>query len=206
MSRGSVSVVAVGSAISVVTALSRAGELPLRSLAASPAEFADGRIWLLATSALVADRPAAASIGGFLVVGLVTTRLCSARVAWTTAVTGHTISAVTVYLALGLVRVADPRAYGGDIRLPDYGTSAVVAAWIGAIARVLWRRRHPAAAVGLVVVAAFVGWLCKGTLTVIDTEHAVALAIGAAGMRYLPATRPLRAGIPHLRRRRGCTI
>jgi hypothetical protein len=206
MSRGPVSVLAAAGAISTLTALSRAGQVPLRALASSPAEFADGRVWLLATSALVADRPAAASLGGFLVVGLAATRLCSARVAWTTAVFGHVLSAVTVYLALGLVRVADPRAFAGDVRLPDYGTSAVIAAWIGAIAYLLWSRRRRAAAVGLVVVAALVGWLCKGALTMIDTEHAVALAVGAVGMRYFPARRPLRAGIPHLRLRRGCTI
>jgi hypothetical protein len=206
MSRGPVSVLAAGGAISAVTAFVRAGEVPLRALASSPAEFADGRVWLLATSALVADRPAVASIGGFVLVGLVATALCSASVAWTTAVAGHVLSAAAVYLALGVVRVLDPRAFGGALHLPDYGTSAVVAAWIGAIAYVLWSRGRPATAACLVVVSALVGWLCKGSLTVIDTEHAAALAIGAAGMRYLPATRPFRAGIPHLRLRRGCTI
>jgi hypothetical protein len=206
MLRRSASVVAAAGVISGATAASRTGLIAVRTLAASPASFADGRVWLLGTSALLADRPAAASLFGFLLVGLAAVHLCGPRIAWTAAAGGHVLSALAVYLAVGLARMADPGAAERVLRLPDYGTSAVIAAWIGAIAYVLWSRGRPAGAVSLVVVAALAGWYFKGSLTVIDTEHAVALAVGAAAMRFLPTARLLRLGIPHLRLRRGCTI
>ena len=208
MLRGSASVVAATGVIAAVTAASRTGVFSVRTLAASPATFADGRVWLLGTSALLADRPAAASLFGFLLVGLVAVHVCGPRVAWAAAAVGHVLSALAVYLSLGVARVADPGAAGGVLRLPDYGTSAVIAAWIGAVAYWLWSRGGRAGALALVVVASLAGWYFKGSLTVIDTEHAVALAVGAAAMRFLPGARLLRRrpGIPHLRLRRGCTI
>ena len=194
MSRGTASILAATGAISTVTAASRAGALPARALASSPASFAQGHVWLLATSALLADRPAAASILGFLVVGLAAVRVCGGRVVWLAAASGHVLSGVVVYLGLGLARVLDPSAFEHVLRLPDCGSSAIIAAWIGAIACDLWRRHHRTGAVALVVVSGLVGWYFKGALTVIDTEHAVALAFGVAAMRLLPAVR-----LPRLR-------
>jgi hypothetical protein len=184
--RGVASVLAATGLISLATALTRLNQLPLRELAATPASFADGRLWLLVTSALVADRPAFASLAGFLVVGVTTVAICGPRVAWIAAAAGHVVSAAVVYVAIGLVRLTEPAAFANVLHLPDYGTSAVIAAWIGAIAAVLWRRQRRAGAVALVVVSALLGWLCKGTLTWLDTEHAVALAIGVAAMSYGP--------------------
>jgi len=186
MTRGGASVLAATGLISAGTALTRLGQLPLRELAATPASVSDGRVWLLVTSALVADKPAFASISGFLVVGLAAVWLCGPRVAWIAAAAGHVASAAAVYTAIGLVRLAFPTAYEQVLYLGDYGTSAIIAAWIGAIATVLWLRGRRAGAVGLVVVSALVGWLCKGSLTVLDTEHAVALAIGVAAVAYRP--------------------
>jgi hypothetical protein len=194
MSRGSASILAATGVISAVTAVSRLGALPVRELAATPQSFADGRVWLLATSAILADRPAAASILGFLVVGLVAVRVCGARVVWLGAAAGHVVSGMVVYLGLGLVRLLHPSAFEHVLRLPDYGSSAVIAAWIGAIAYDLYRRHHAAAAVGLVVVSGLVGWYFKGSLTVIDAEHAFALALGAGAMRFGPALRAPRLG------------
>jgi hypothetical protein len=194
MSRGSASILAATGVVSAVTAVSRAGALPVRELASSPQTFADGRVWLLATSAVLADRPATASILGFLVVGLVAVHLCGPRVVWLAAATGHVLASAVVYLALGLVRLLDPSAFEHVLRLPDYGTSAVIGAWIGAIAADLWRRHHRLGAVGLVVVSGLVGWYFKGSLTVIDTEHAVAVAVGIAAMRLVPALRLPRFG------------
>jgi hypothetical protein len=184
--RGSASVLVATGVISAGTALTRLGQLPARELAATPASLADGRVWLLVTSALVADRPAFASILGFLAVGLATVWLCGPRVAWIAAAAGHVLSAAAVYLAIGLVRIVEPTAYERVLRLPDYGTSAIIAAWIGAIAFVLWSRGRQASAAGLCVVSALAGWYFKGSLTVLDTEHAVALAVGAAAVGYRP--------------------
>jgi hypothetical protein len=206
MPRGSASVVAATGVISAATAASRTGLVSVRALAETPATLADGRIWLLLTSGLLADRPAAASLLGFLLVGLAAVHLCGPRVAWAAAAGGHLLSALTVYLAIALARLLDPGAGAHVLGLPDYGTSAVIAAWIGAIAYRLWIRQRRAEALGLVVAAALAGWYFKGTLTVIDTEHAAALAVGVAAMRYVRPRRVSWPGIPHLRLRRGCTI
>jgi hypothetical protein len=192
VSRGSASVLVATGMISGVTAATRVGAIPLRSLAATPASLAEGRIWLLVTSAILADRPAAASILGFLVVGLAAVWLCGARVAWFAAASGHVLSALIVYVGLGIVRAFDAAAYDGVLRLPDYGTSAIIAAWIGAIAFAVWQRGGRPLAVLLVVASALLGWYFKGALTVLDTEHAFALAFGVAAMRFSPLRLPSR--------------
>jgi hypothetical protein len=170
-----------------VTALSRLELLPVRSLASTPESFADGRVWLLASSALVADRPALASIAGFVVVGLAAVALCGGRAVWVAAALGHVCSAAIVYAAIDLARSVDPSAFEGILNYPDYGTSAIIAAWIGAIAYQLWSRGMRTGAVALPVVAGLAGWLFKGTLTVLDLEHGFALACGIVAMRPLGA-------------------
>jgi hypothetical protein len=199
MSRGSLSVVLATGCISVVTAGARADLVSSRDLASTPAAFSDGRVWLLATSAVLADRPAVLSILGFLAVGLVAVRLCAPRVAWVAAAGGHILSAALVYSAFGVVRLVEPSAFGGVQHLSDYGTSAIVAAWIGAIAYRLWALDRHATAAALVASSALLGWYFKGTLTVLDTEHAIALAVGAGAMRWAPRIESFRAP-PTLRR------
>jgi hypothetical protein len=159
-------------AISAVTVANRLGAFDVRTLAATPQSVADGRVWLLLTSTLLADKPAVASIAGFLVVGLAALALCGGRAVWVSALIGHIGSALLVYLGIALThRVVT------DL---DYGTSAIIAAWIGAIAAVAWSHGRRRGAVALVVASAFVGWLCKNQLTILDAEHAFALAAGAA--------------------------
>ena len=70
------------------------------------------------------------------------------------------------------------------MQLPDYGLSAIIAAWLGAIARVLWLR-HPSTAHRVLILLASAG--CAGIglalrpdVTFLDTEHLLAYAIGAA--------------------------
>jgi len=172
MRRSLAAVAAATAVISALTVATREGFVPLRVLAATPESVGDGRIWLLATSALVADRPAAASIAGFAVVGLAAFLLCEARVVWIAAIAGHICSAALVYAVVT-----------GDRHTLDYGTSAIVAAWVGVIAAALWPRTRTGA-VALCVAAALLGWYFKGTLTLLDTEHAVALAIGAGLYRF----------------------
>ena len=191
--------VAAAGCMTAATAAVRTGMLDPRALASTPDALADGRVWLLVTSAVLAARPAAASILGFLVVGLVVVRLSATRLAWVAAAAGHVVSALAVYAALGLVHVLDPAAAHRVLSTPDYGASAIIAAWIGVIACRLWLSGRAVPAVGLVAVSGLLGWAFKGTLTVLDTEHAVALALGIAAMRAAPALEALRA--PHGLRR-----
>ena len=181
MARGGVFVLVAAGVVSAVTVLSRLEVLSARELASTPESLGDGRVWLLASSALVADRPAVASIAGLVVVGIAAVALCGARVVLIAAVLGHVFSAAIVYAAI------DASSFSGVARVPDFGTSAIIAAWIGAIACVLWLRGRRSQAVVLCVVSGLLGWLFNGQLTVLDTEHAVALAIGAATVLCRPS-------------------
>jgi hypothetical protein len=192
VTRATGAVSAAAGVISVFTVLSRLDVLPARTLASTPESLHDGHLWLLASSAAVADRPALASIIGFLVVGLAAVTLCGGRAVVLTAALGHICSAVIVYAAIDLAQSVDPAAFENVARYPDYGTSAIIAAWIGAIAYQLWRRERRTAAVVLPVLAALIGWFLEGTLNVLDAEHGVALACGIAAMWALSvhAARP----------------
>jgi hypothetical protein len=172
---------AVALAVSVVTVLTRLGSLSLPDLASTPQGVADGREWQLFTSAFVADRPAVPSVVGFTVVGLAALALAGARILWTAAVAGHVLATVVVYAALDAAQVTVSR--------PDYGTSAIIAAWIGVIACCLWRRGAPRAAIGLCVVAAVIAWFFRPQLDILDTEHGVALAVGIGVAVWVPRLR-----------------
>lgn len=184
---------AVASAVSAVTVLNRLGFVSLRTLASTPHGVANGREWQLLTSAFVADRPAVPSVVGFTIVGIAAVALAGARVLWTAAIAGHLLSTVVVYSVLDVAGVTVTR--------PDYGTSAIIAAWIGVIAFSLWRRGAGFTAVGLCVVAALVGWLLRPGLDVLDTEHAVAFAIGISAAAWVPRLRPVQLRVPPVRRR-----
>ncbi len=177
---GALSVVLATGAVSVVTVLNRFGPLPLRDLAASERAVGEGRAWLLVTSAFVADRPAVPSIAGLAIVGLAVLAFCGVRLLWAAAALGHVGGTVAVYAGLALAHAADHGLATHAMRSADYGTSAIIAAWIGVVAYAVWRRGSGAAALALCVVSGLIGWLFRPDLDVLDTEHIVALAIGIA--------------------------
>jgi hypothetical protein len=150
--------------VAVVTATVSPGKL---------AATQQGSLWRVPASALIAADPAAASIGGAVVVGAVTILVAGASVALLAAVLGHVGSTLVVYGPLDLAHAHE--------KTLDYGDSAIVAAWIGVLARTLWSR-HRSWSVVLVVLSALVGWALKGDLTVLDWEHAVALVGGIASL------------------------
>ncbi len=165
--------------------------VPLSALAATPRDIAEGKVWLLATSALVADRPWLPSMLGFVGVGLVALAVCGTAMTWATAALGHMVSTLLVYALVAAVGLVRPHAFQSVLTLSDYGLSAIIAVWLGAIASLEWKRRPavgPRAAVAaLCVLAALVGWLLRPDLTVLDLEHLVAFALGAALVRRAPA-------------------
>jgi hypothetical protein len=180
-----------------VTGLNRLGELPLASIAASPQAVADGKAWLLVTSGLIADRPLVPSLAGFWLVGLAALLLCSARVVALVAVLGHTLSAVSVYALIAITRLFDPVAFSSVFQLADYGLSAMIGAWIGAIARVLWSRTTTTRGRAAIALGcAGIGLACRPDVTSLDSEHLVAFAIGASladeGVRRRLARSPRR--------------
>jgi hypothetical protein len=177
--------------VSAVTAATRIGAIRLRWLASSPRQVADGRVWLLVSSAFVADRPIVLSIaafGGFAVVAAI---VCGARLLWISAALGHVGSTLAAYAGLGVVRSIDPDAFAATVDRLDFGVSAIIAAWLGAIVVVEWRR-HPGRAartalVGFCLLCLLVGLAADTNLTVLDLDHLYAFAIGVGCAVLSPA-------------------
>jgi len=180
------SLLAVFAAVSGVTAANRAGLVDLAALASSPRTAGEGKLWLLLTSAFVADRPTAASLLAFAGFAIAVFVVCGSRLLWTVGVAGHVGSAAAVYAAIAVTRAVVPTAFEHVLSLSDYGTSAMIAAWLGALAAAGWIRRPSLAprlgVVGFSLLCAVVGWLCRPGLTPLDSEHIVAFAIGVAAV------------------------
>lgn len=179
--------------VAAVTAAQRAGVIPLRTIAASPQQVAAGKVWLLLTSGLLIQNPLALSLLSFAALGALTLAACGFRVLAWSALLGHVLSTLIVYGLLGLGSIASPEVFGSTWSAPDYGVSAISAAWLGAVAAVAWRRSDRPMERALVVaacvgVAAF-GWMVRGHVNVLDSEHGVAFATGVViSWRALRAT------------------
>jgi hypothetical protein len=177
---------AVVAGVSGVTAANRAGLVGVASLASSPRTAAEGKLWLLLTSAFIADSPTAASLLAFLAFAVAALVVCGPRLTWTIGLAGHVGSAAAVYAAIAVTRAIVPTAFDNVLSLSDYGTSAMIAAWLGALAAAGWIR-YPRLMPRLGVIAfsllsAGVGWVCRPDLTPLDSEHLVAYAIGVAAV------------------------
>ena len=110
---------AVFAAVICVTAASRARLVGLAALASSPRSAGEGKVWLLLTSAFVADKPTAASLLAFAAFAIAVLIACGSRLLWFSAVAGHLGSAVAVYVALATVRAVIPSAFESVLSLPD---------------------------------------------------------------------------------------
>jgi hypothetical protein len=180
-----------------VTLATHSGWIGLSSLAATPRAVAEGKIWLLVTSGLVADRPWLPSLLGFAIVGLSAVSIARGRVLLLAALAGHVLATLVVYGALGVAHAIDHDAFAALIAAPDFGLSAIIAAWIGVVAAVLWRR-YPSTrarvleAIGCIC-CALIGFAFRPDVTALDSEHLVAFAFGvliaawSAGDRGRPA-------------------
>jgi len=163
-------------------------------LAASPERIAQGKVWLLISSGLVAEHPVAASLVSFAILAGLTHAVCGGRIFWSAALAGHVGSTVVVYLFIGVARSLAAGAFQTSLWSPDYGVSAISAAWLGAIASTGWRARgqtpygRVAIAVSCVAVAVFAYMLRPG-FSVLASEHLVAFAIGVGAATVIPAPR-----------------
>jgi membrane associated rhomboid family serine protease len=171
--------------VSSVTMAQRERLIPLSSLASSPHAIAEARLWSLVTSALLVSSPLFWSLLSFALFGALTLRFCGSRVLVVSALAGHIGSTLVVYALLALTRTFDPHAFETLLKAPDYGVSAVSAAWLGAMASVSWRarnatwRRKVATALVVAGVALF-GVFLRRHVGFFDLEHVVAFAIGVA--------------------------
>ncbi len=176
--------------LAVVIALTlaqRAGVFRLSAIAATPDGVWDGRLWLVLTSAPVAQSPLSLSLLSLIAIALAVLWTCGSWVLWLSAVIGHAGSTLVLYSAIGVLALADRDTVSSLLSEQDYGVSAIFAAWLGAAASRCWLRRRGAWAekLGLVLVclgAGLVAWLVRGqpTPSVLDSEHLVAFAIGAS--------------------------
>jgi hypothetical protein len=188
-SRALLGVAAAVAAVGAVTASARVGLVPVSALVGSPEDVATGKMWLPVSSALVADNPVIPSLLAFALFATAAVLVCGVRMTLVAAALGHVGSTLIVYLSLAAARAVNPAVLQDVVERQDYGVSAVFAAWLGAIAFVAWTRRRTRrerlAVVAFCTVCGLIGWAADSALTVLDTDHLVAFAIGAglAGAR-----------------------
>lgn len=191
------------------TFATRAHELPLTPFVASATKIASGRVWLLAASALIVDRPVLIGLAAFGVLALATLRFCGARTFWLAAAVGHAGSTLLVYAIIGSTQLADPEMFTSAAVRPDFGVSAMQAAWVGAITATAWsragtdRRDRSLVAAGVCAIAA-VGWWLHPDPSILTTEHLFAFLIGCgiASRRRLAAAATTAASRRFLAHRR----
>jgi hypothetical protein len=167
-----------------MTAAARAGAVPEAGFTSSVTKVAQGRLWLLVTNALFVQRPVLLSLGSFALLAFVSFLVCGGLVASVSAVAGHVGSTVAAYGVVAAISFADPAAVRGILTAPDYGVSAIQAAWIGALAANAWRREGRSGRGRVFVVLAcvaigIVAWMVRRDVTVLDVDHLFAFVIGA---------------------------
>lgn len=175
--------VAVASAVAS-TLLVRTGVLPLSAFGASPQRVAEGKDWLLLTSALVADDPVVAALISFAAFAAVALRVLGPRLFVVTALLGHVGSTVLVYGLIAAARAVQPSAFEAVLNHTDHGQSAMQAAWLGAVAAVAWTHRRSRLARATIaascVLVGIVAWLVRPDLTILDLDHGFACGLGIA--------------------------
>jgi hypothetical protein len=183
-----------------VTAAVDHGAVSVGTLAASPRAFADGKVWLLVTNASVAQRPVILSLVSLAILAVATPFVCGVRVFVASAVVGHVGSTLLVYGLVGALFAVDPALVRSVVDLPDYGVSAIQAAWIGAIAATVWRRHGARRRNRVLVVAGClavtgIAVAVRSDLTLLDVDHIFAFGIGvcfAGGGAWLRAASRMR--------------
>jgi hypothetical protein len=172
--------VAATAVVGAGTAANRLAGLPLSSMAATPRAVDDGKLWLLVTSGLLADTPWLPSLFGFAIVLAVALYVLPPRHVVLAAAAGQIVSALIVYGIIGVARLGEPHAFASVNDLQDFGVSAIIAAWIGGVAAVAWARHSHVLVVAGCFACLGVGLAFRPTITVLDSEHIVAFAIGTA--------------------------
>jgi hypothetical protein len=177
--------VALVTGVAALTFAIRGHELPLAPFVASASKIASGQIWVLATSALVVDKPVLIGLTAFAVLAAAALRVCGTQTFWLAAAAGHAGSTLLAYTIIGATRLADPHVFTRAVTTPDFGVSAMQGAWVGAIAMTSWkragtnRRNRGLVAAGVCAIAG-VGWWLHPDPSILSTEHLFAFLIGCA--------------------------
>jgi hypothetical protein len=172
----------------------------VEALAASPERIREGKVWMLFSSAALVDHPLVLSLVCFVALAGLTLGICGPRLFWSSALLGQIVATLLVYIFIGAARWIVPGAFDSSVTAPDFGVSAISAAWLGSLAAVGWRRhdRDWRGRLSIVLCCVAVGlfaYSVRPDLSVLSSEHFVAfgLGIGAAvpgfGARTLSAMR-----------------
>jgi hypothetical protein len=148
--------------------------------ALTPAALAQGKVWLVLTSALLVSGPPLLELAGLvLAIGVLVRREGPASF-WRAGFGGHVGGTLLAYAAVGILWVIAR----STVHAPDYGVSAV---WLGVLGAVFVsiaaeRRRHvlggiEKAALALCALAAVIGAVFFDPLPA--AEHTLAFLIGA---------------------------
>lgn len=169
-------------AVVVAVALTRAltGSPTTRAFALTPDRLAHGKVWLFATSALIANGPPLPQLAGLIPAIASAQRRLGAGFTNALMVAAHVGATLATY---GLLALVSGDADGAHNRNLDYGVSAV---WLGALgalwaialrpARAGHRKARVAAIAGPIVLALSIALFPL----LAATEHGFAFAIGAA--------------------------
>lgn len=171
----------------VVVALIQATGWPdWESLAASPDQVADGRVWLLLSSGFVIDGVPWLQYSVLAVVLVLAYLRVGAARLWAAGVTAHVGSAVLAYLGIGVLSLIGVDT--GDVgHEPDYGVSVLLAGELGVIA--VSGGKRTALLVGALGVAGFgIGLADSSALA--NVEHLLGFVLGAATILALDRWRP----------------
>ena len=169
----------------IMTVLNETGTVRATSLASDPNRVRAGKVWLLVSNGIFVQRPIILSFVALAVLAYAAMFVCGARISCLAALIGHVGSTLLAYGVYGIVHLSNAHAFSALGSRPDYGVSAVTAAWLGAVAITAWERRgHTlrgglAAATSSVAVGLF-AWMLHRHVTVIDSDHLFAFAIGAS--------------------------
>jgi hypothetical protein len=180
-------VLAVAWLVAVVCVSIAAGARPgwVRALAASPDRVREGKLWFLVSSAVLVDRPVVLSLLSFAVLATLALTACGTRTFWWSAILGQVLATLLVYVFIVAARRIVAGAFDASLGSPDYGVSAISAAWLGSIATVAWRRRGRSRvgklsiSLSCLAVGLF-AYSVRPDVTVLSSEHLVAFALGVA--------------------------
>ena len=170
-------------AISTISVLRFEHILNAAQLAVSPRRVAEGKLWLLVTSGLIATRPAVLALASLALLAVTALLVCGPRIFWTATLLGHIGATGISYLVLALARASDPSDHARLVTQLDFGVSAMQGAWLGAVAATLWLRWAHSVTRRIEIAAAcaavgLIAYLAKPGLTLLDVDHGFAFMIG----------------------------
>ena len=187
-------------AIATISVLRFEHILNAAQLAVSPRRVAEGKLWLLVTSGLIATRPAVLALASLVLIAVTALLVCGPRIFWTATLLGHIGATGMAYLVLALARASDPSDHARLVTQLDFGVSAMQGAWLGAVAAALWLRWAHSVARRIEIAAAcaavgLIAYLAKPGLTLLDVDHGFAFMIGVVLVTRVRPARMLPRGL-----------